>query len=68
MRIEIIFAWIFLGFGLLAIGTLFYMFQITEGRFLAVMGIVYFGIGMMLILAHDRHMDKRTRAGRESHR
>ena len=65
MSVETIAAWIFVGFGLLMIGTLLYMFQITEGRFLAVLGIVYFGIGMTLILTHDRHMGKRTQAGRE---
>jgi ABC-type multidrug transport system permease subunit len=69
MRIETITAWIFIGFGLLMIGTLLYMFEITEGgklaRFLAVIGLVYFCIGVMLTLTHDRHMAKRTRAGRE---
>jgi hypothetical protein len=34
-------------------------------RFLAAMGAVYFGIGAVLIVMHDRHMAKRTRAGRE---
>jgi hypothetical protein len=33
--------------------------------FLAAMGVVYFGIGAVLIVVHDRHMAKRTRAGRE---
>jgi hypothetical protein len=32
--------------------------------FLETMGAVYFGIGAVLILMHDRHMAKRTRAGR----
>jgi hypothetical protein len=32
------------------------------------MGAVYFGIGAVLILMHDRHMARRTRAGpRMSH-
>ena len=65
MRVETIAACIFVGLGLLMIGTLLYMFQITEGRFLAVLGIVYFGIGMVLTLTHDRHMAKRMQAGRE---
>jgi hypothetical protein len=30
-----------------------------------VMGLVYFGIGVVLTIMHDRHMIKRTRAGRE---
>ena len=72
MRIETITAWIFIGFGLLMIGALLYLFQITEGgkfaRFLAVMGGVYFCIGGILTLMHDRHMARRTQAGRESHR
>ena len=33
--------------------------------FLVAMGVVYFGIGAMLIVMHDHHMTKRTRAGRE---
>jgi hypothetical protein len=28
------------------------------------MGFVYFGIGAVLIIVHDRQMAKRTRAGR----
>jgi hypothetical protein len=58
MSVDTILTWIFLGFALLVIGTLLY----------AVMGIVYIGIGGMLAIIHDRHLDKRTRAGRESHR
>ena len=69
MRIKTIAAWIFVGFGLLTVGALLYLFQITEGgkfaRFLAVIGGVYFCIGGILTLTHDRHMAKRTRAGRE---
>jgi hypothetical protein len=34
-------------------------------QFVAVMGLVYFGIGVVLTIMHDRHMIKRTRAGRE---
>jgi hypothetical protein len=33
--------------------------------FLTGMGAIYFGIGAVLIVMHDRHMAKRTRAGRE---
>ena len=65
MSVETIAAWIFVGFGLLMIGTLLYMFQITEGRFLAVIGGVDFCIGGILTLVHDRHMARRTQAGRE---
>jgi hypothetical protein len=69
MRIETITAWIFIGFGLLMIGALLDILQITEdgkfARFLAVMGAVYFIIGVMLTLTHDRHMARRMRAQRE---
>jgi hypothetical protein len=45
-----------------------YVFNIPEAGklagFLAVMGFVYFGIGAVLTVMHDRHMAKRTRAGR----
>jgi len=34
-------------------------------QFVAVMGLVYFGIGVVLTIMHDRHMIKRTGAGRE---
>ena len=34
-------------------------------QFVAVTGLVYFGIGVVLTIMHDRHMIKRTRAGRE---
>jgi hypothetical protein len=54
------------GFDLLTVGALLYLFQITEGgkfaRFVATMGAVYFVIGVMLILTHDRHMARRMRA------
>jgi hypothetical protein len=47
-------------------GMLLYVFEVTAGRqFVAVMGLVYFGIGVVLTIMHDRHMIKRTRAGRE---
>jgi hypothetical protein len=48
------------------------MLEIPEGSelgsFLTVMGLVYFAIGGTLLLRHDRHMVKRMRAGRDSHR
>ena len=67
MRVETIKAWIMLGFGLLAIGTLLNLLQVAGqgGIFLALMGIVYFGIGMLLAVLRDRHLNTRTRAGRE---
>ncbi|HLO00736.1 MAG TPA: hypothetical protein VK208_19920 [Pyrinomonadaceae bacterium] len=69
MRIEIIRTWIFVGFGLLMLGTLLYMFKVTEdgnlARFLGVVGIVYFCIGVVLSVMHESHMAKRTRAGQE---
>lgn len=69
MRLATITAWLFVGFGLLMIGALLYLFQITEdgklARFLGLLGVVYFGIGVVLTLMHDQHMLKRTRAGQE---
>jgi hypothetical protein len=69
MRIETIKAWVLVGFGLLMIGMLLYIFQIPEvtqlARFLGVLGVIYFSIGVALSVTHDRHMLKRTRAGRE---
>ena len=67
MRLATITTWLFVGFGLVMIGALLYLFQVTEdgkfARFLGVLGIVYFGIGIVLTLMHDRHMAKRTQAG-----
>ena len=44
-----------------------YVFNIPEtstlAGFVEVMGFVYFGIGAVLTVIHDRHMAKRTRAG-----
>ena len=72
MRLATITTWLFVGFGLLMIGAFLCLFQITEvtklAGFLAVLGVVYFAIGVVLTLMHDRHMLERTRAGRESHR
>jgi hypothetical protein len=34
-------------------------------QFVAVTGLVNFGIGVVLTIMHDRHMIKRTQAGRE---
>ena len=66
MRIEIVRAWMLVGFCLVLVGMYLYMLQITEGGklavFLAAMGIVYFSIGVILSLIHDQHMTKRTRA------
>lgn len=67
MRIEIVRAWMLVGFCLVLVGMYLYMLQITEGGklavFLAAMGLVYFSIGVILSLIHDEHMTKRTRAG-----
>jgi len=72
MRTETAINWIFVGFGLLAIGMLLYMFEVTEegllAKFLEIMGVVNFAIGMVLASMHNKHMVKRMRAGRESHR
>lgn len=67
MRVETIKAWIFLGFAVLATGTLLYVLQVAGqlGRFLGVIGFVYFGIGIVLGVVHDRQMQTRTRAGLE---
>ena len=68
MRIEIALAWIYASLCLLTIGTALYVFKpedIKLAGFLAAIGFVYFGIGAVLIVMHDRHMAKRTRAGRE---
>ena len=66
MRIEIVRAWMLVGFCLVLAGMYLYMLQITEGGklavFLAAMGLVYFSIGVILSLIHDQHMTKRTRA------
>lgn len=66
MRIEIVRAWMLVGFCLVLGGMYLYMLQITEGGklavFLAAMGLVYFSIGVILSLIHDQHMTKRTRA------
>ena len=65
MRVETIKAWVLVGFGLLAIGTVLNLLQFAGhwGIFLAVMGVVYFCIGMLLSVIRDRHMNTRTRAG-----
>jgi hypothetical protein len=46
-----------------------YVFKLPEdgilAGFLAAVGLVHFGIGAVLIVMHDCHMAKRTRAGRE---
>ena len=65
VRVGNIEIWILLGFGLLMVGPLLSVFQIKLGIFLLVMGFVYFLIGFALMVAHDLHMDKRTRAGQD---
>lgn len=68
MRIETITAWIFIGFGLLMIGTLLYTLRLADGKLasvVAAVGVVYFCIGVASSLIHARHMEKRTRAGQE---
>ena len=50
-------------------GTVLYMSEAIEGGklavFLAVVGLIYFGIGVTLSYMHGRHMVRRTRAGRD---
>jgi hypothetical protein len=66
MRIETASTWILASICLLIIGMALYVFNVPGkwAGFLETMGAVYFGIGAVLILMHDRHMAKRTRAGR----
>ena len=66
MRVETVSPWIFLGFGLLAIGSLLNLLEVAGqfAMFVAVLGSVYFGIGMVLAIVRDRQMQTRTRAGR----
>jgi Kef-type K+ transport system membrane component KefB len=69
MRRETIAVWIFVGFGLLMLGTFLYVLGLAEGAFarlLAGVGIVYFGIGIVLSVMHDRHMARRTQAGNDA--
>ena len=69
MRMETASAWILASLCLLTIGMVVYVFKVPEdgklAGFLVAMGLVYFGIGAVLTVMHDRHMAKRTRAGRE---
>ncbi|MGN6720446.1 MAG: hypothetical protein ACTHMB_17075 [Candidatus Binatia bacterium] len=68
MRAETVATWTFVGFGLLMIGALLYALQVTDGtlpKFLGTVGGVYFCIGIVLTVMHNRHMIKRTRAGQE---
>jgi len=67
MRTGTVAAWIFVGTGLLMIGLWLHMSHVSAklGIFLAVLGLVYFVIGWVLATLHGKHMDKRTRAGRE---
>ena len=69
MRMETASAWILASLCLLTIGMALYVLKGPEDSklagFLTAMGAVYFGIGAVLIVMHDRHMAKRTRAGRE---
>jgi hypothetical protein len=66
IRVETTKAWMFVGFCLLIIGTWLFLFGVTEGgKFLIVIGLIYFAIGAVLSVIHDRHMMKRTRARQE---
>ena len=67
MRGETASAWIPASLCLLVMGIAVYVFKTPEAGkltgFLAVMGFVYFGIGAVFTVMHERHMAKRTRAG-----
>ena len=67
MRAETFMGWMFVGFWLLITGVLLQLLEVISelATFLTAMGFVYVGIGFVLAFAHDRHMAKRTRAGRE---
>jgi len=67
MRPETPSAWIFASLCLLAIALALFVFDGSSKLtgFLAVMGVIYFGIGAVLTVMHDHHMAKRTRAGWE---
>ena len=67
MRIETVSAWMLVGFSLLTVGTLLYALEVTTrlAMFLMTMGLGYFIIGAVLGVVHNKHMIKRTRAGRE---
>ena len=48
IRVETTKAWMFVGFCLLIIGTWLVLFGVTEDdKFLAVIGLVYFGISLV---------------------
>ena len=67
MRIETASAWILASLCLLAIAIGLYVFDVPGKLtgFFAAMGVVYFGVGALLIVIHDRHMAKHSRAGWE---
>lgn len=66
MRIETVKAWVLVGMSLLVAGMYLDTLNVTKGGKLAIfltgIGFVYFGIGVVLMFIHDRHMTKRTRA------
>jgi len=66
MRMKTTAAWILVGFGLLILGLMLSMFDLSKNgkpaTFLTVVGLVYFGIGFVGSLVHDWHRDKRTDA------
>lgn len=71
MRPGTITAWLVIGWGLTGIGVIGIFLAaagLTDGKlpvFLAAVGFVYFIIGGVSAIAHDRHMAKRTRAREE---
>jgi len=70
VRIETVRVWLLVGFSLLVAGLCLYAFKESPAGgkfaiFVAAMGIVYLNVGLLLTFIHDKHMTKRTRAGRE---
>ena len=68
MRIETALNWILVSICLMIIAPAVYAFNVDgNGKLAALlvaMGLVCFGIGAVLTVMHDRHMARRTRAGR----
>jgi hypothetical protein len=63
MRPQTVAVWVFVGLALLAIGNMLFLSQVGFGLLVMVIGLVYFGIGIVSGSVHNKHMVKRTRAG-----
>ncbi len=69
MRSQTVMTWIFVGFGLVTVGSLLPMFEVIEDGnvaiFLITIGFVYLITGFALGAIHSCHMAKRWRAREE---